>query len=528
MTLYRAGDRSPVVDALVRAARRARRWRCSWSSRPASTRRATSAGSSSSSARARRSSTGWSDSRTTRRSALVVRREDGAIRRYAHIGTGNYNAGTARVYTDLGLFTADPAHGRRSRRPLQPAHRAPRGRPRPRSGGCWWRRSTCCPALLERIARESGMHARGPAGRDPRQAQRARRSRGDPGPVRRVARRASRSTSWCADSARFVPACPGSRSGSGCASLIGRFLEHARIYHFGDGGDDEYLIGSADWRSRNLRRRVEVAAPVRDAACRRRLDRILTRELADPRPGSWTPDGRYRQLRSASRGRPRHRTGRGDLGSGSRRKRRRHGPAESDACVALLLRCMAGSRRSPPGAVERRRPDTRRRRPGATTGPAACTVPLRRALPGSVDHADPGRGARSPSASPAGSARRSAAEASRRSRSGSRAPTDAEYQFRSLDKDPSPLLPPELRHTLAQRILQDQISAGPSGRAAGREPAARRRRRAPLGAAAGAACPTTPRWASSARSSAACSARIEERPRRRLRATPASPAPRRS
>jgi polyphosphate kinase len=79
---------------------------------------------------------------------------------------------------------------------------------------------------------------------------------------------------------------------------MGRFLEHARIYHFGNGGADEYLIGSADWRSRNLRRRVEVVTTVLDPACGQRLDRILSRELADPSSWELGPDGTYHQLHS--------------------------------------------------------------------------------------------------------------------------------------------------------------------------------------------------------------------------------------
>src|SRR5439155_23330831 len=86
--------------------------------------------------------------------------------------------------------------------------------------------------------------------------------------------------------------------------LLGRFLEHARIYHFGNGGDDEYLIGSADWRSRNLRRRVEVAVPVLDAECRGRLDLILARELADPSGWELHPDGSYSQRQSLPVGDP--------------------------------------------------------------------------------------------------------------------------------------------------------------------------------------------------------------------------------
>jgi len=76
-------------------------------------------------------------------------------------------------------------------------------------------------------------------------------------------------------------------------SVLGRFLEHARIYHFANDTDAEYYIGSADWRVRNLRRRVEVVTPVRDAVARARLDAILDAELDDPTAWDLDPDGGY-------------------------------------------------------------------------------------------------------------------------------------------------------------------------------------------------------------------------------------------
>jgi polyphosphate kinase len=82
-------------------------------------------------------------------------------------------------------------------------------------------------------------------------------------------------------------------------SRLGRHLEHARIYHFANGGDDRYHIGSADWRPRNLRRRVEVVTPVTDAAARATLDGILTRELTDPDGWVLQPDGSYHREREA-------------------------------------------------------------------------------------------------------------------------------------------------------------------------------------------------------------------------------------
>jgi len=76
-------------------------------------------------------------------------------------------------------------------------------------------------------------------------------------------------------------------------SVLGRFLEHARIYCFANAGAPEYYIGSADWRPRNLRRRVEVITPVDDPAARARLDRILELELAQPGAWSLESDGSY-------------------------------------------------------------------------------------------------------------------------------------------------------------------------------------------------------------------------------------------
>ena len=92
------------------------------------------------------------------------------------------------------------------------------------------------------------------------------------------------------------PGVPGHSETIRVVSRLGRFLEHARIYHFADGGEERYYIGSADWRPRNLRRRVEVVTPVTDAAARATLDGILTRELDEP--GGWVlhPDGSYTRL----------------------------------------------------------------------------------------------------------------------------------------------------------------------------------------------------------------------------------------
>jgi polyphosphate kinase len=76
-------------------------------------------------------------------------------------------------------------------------------------------------------------------------------------------------------------------------SVLGRFLEHSRIYHFGNGGADEYLIGSADLRPRNLRRRIELLVPVMDPRCRASLGELLDLYLSDPEAWELRPHGAY-------------------------------------------------------------------------------------------------------------------------------------------------------------------------------------------------------------------------------------------
>jgi polyphosphate kinase len=95
------------------------------------------------------------------------------------------------------------------------------------------------------------------------------------------------------------PGLPGISSRIRVVSILGRFLEHSRIYHFANGGDDRYYIGSADWRPRNLRRRVEVIVSIPEPDHRARLGNILDVELADPNAWELQPDGRYRRQEGA-------------------------------------------------------------------------------------------------------------------------------------------------------------------------------------------------------------------------------------
>jgi polyphosphate kinase len=234
--------------------------------------------------------------------ALVVRREEGQIRRYVHVGTGNYNAATSRLYTDLGLLSADPALGDDLSdlfNQLTGSSRAP---------GAALRRLLVAPehllpGLLDRIRREAAL-AR--AGRPARI--RAKLNGLDDPEVVRALYDASQAGAEIDLMVRGLctlkPGVTGLSERIRVRSIVGRFLEHARIYHFGNDGADEYLIGSADWRSRNLRRRVEVVTSVLDPAGRARLDAILTRELDDPSAWMLAADGGYLQAHALPVGDP--------------------------------------------------------------------------------------------------------------------------------------------------------------------------------------------------------------------------------
>jgi polyphosphate kinase len=236
--------------------------------------------------------------KTHAKAALVVRREAGALKRFVHIGTGNYNAATALIYTDLGLFTADEALGgdlndlfnELSGSSLPPASR--------------YRRLVVAPTrmlatFLALIEREAEHVRAGRAGRV-----RAKLNGLTDPDIIAVLYRASEAGVAIDLLVRAMctlrPGVPGLSSRIRVVSGAGRFLEHARIYHFGNGGDDEYYLGSADWRPRNLRRRVEVATPVTDPACRQRLDEILTIELNDPTAWDLDADGAYHRRSAAS------------------------------------------------------------------------------------------------------------------------------------------------------------------------------------------------------------------------------------
>jgi polyphosphate kinase len=203
--------------------------------------------------------------------ALVVREEAGAIRRYAHVSTGNYHTGTARIYEDLGVLTADPQvcadvaaifnsltgatpHGELSRIIVAPTRMRTR--------------------FTELIRREAEHADAGrPAGIDAKMNQLQ-----DPEVIRELYR-ASQAGVPIHLNVRGLcclrPGLPGVSETIRVFSVVGRFLEHSRVYRFMNGGDPEYYLGSADWMKRNLSSRVETVVPVLDERLKRQLDRLV-------------------------------------------------------------------------------------------------------------------------------------------------------------------------------------------------------------------------------------------------------------
>ncbi|HEV7588526.1 MAG TPA: polyphosphate kinase 1 [Longimicrobium sp.] len=221
--------------------------------------------------------------------ALVVRREPGGVRRYAYVGTGNLNATTAAAYTDLGLLTADPGitdevaelFNALTGAGAEPRHRLLLVAPEGMRG-----------RFVEMIDREAE-HVR--AGRGGHLVAKVN-GLADRDLIAALYRASEAGVkvdlivrSLCA----LRPGVAGLSENIRVVSVLGRYLEHARIFRFANGGDPEYYIGSADWRTRNLSRRVEVATPVRDPEHRVRLDAILEEQLAHPRAWELGSDGTY-------------------------------------------------------------------------------------------------------------------------------------------------------------------------------------------------------------------------------------------
>jgi len=215
--------------------------------------------------------------KTHSKTALVVRREHGGIRRYVHIGTGNYNAKTARLYTDLGLLSCDEDLGA----DLTELFNSLTGYAR----GAHYRKILVAPNFLrkrviELIERTAERHTARRPGRITLQMN----SLVDAECIRALYQASQAGVEIdliVRGICRLRPGVPGVSDSIRVRSIIGRFLEHSRIWNFTNGRRSEYYIGSADLMPRNLDLRVEVVTPVTDPDLTGRLQEILDVMLAD-------------------------------------------------------------------------------------------------------------------------------------------------------------------------------------------------------------------------------------------------------
>ncbi len=290
-TLYRTGEDSAIVEALVDAARRGKdvtavvelRARFDEEANLGFADRLQEAGV--------QVVYGVVGYKTPATLLLVVRREGRALRRYVHLGTGNYHAGTARQYTDLGLLTADPDIGADVHQIFQQLSGL--------SSGVKLKRLLESPftlhaGLLKRIEREARN------ARDGREARIVARMNAlnEPRVVRALyaASQAGVAIDLVVRGACTLrPGIPGVSDNIRVRSILGRFLEHSRAYWFCNDGAPELVCASADWLERNLLRRVEVAFPILDPALAARVKaEALDNYLAD-NVDAWLlqPDGSY-------------------------------------------------------------------------------------------------------------------------------------------------------------------------------------------------------------------------------------------
>ncbi len=225
----------------------------------------------------------------------VVRQDYNGLRRYSHVGTGNYHPGTARLYADFGLLTCDDAIGQdltelfnylttgykleRSYRKLLPAPVALKK------------------ALLSKIEREMKLGSAGLIQFKMNALEDVQVTRA----LYRAAQAGVKVQLIVRDTCRLRPGVVGLSDSIRVISIVGRFLEHGRVYYFHNGGAEEYFIGSADCMKRNLESRVEVIAPIEDPLLRRDLRTILDIQL-NTRRGAWElhSDGSYAPLAPAN------------------------------------------------------------------------------------------------------------------------------------------------------------------------------------------------------------------------------------
>jgi polyphosphate kinase len=301
-TLYRVSDNSPIVRALIRAAERGKhitvlvelKARFDEARNIDWAERLEDAGA--------QVIYGVRGLKTHAKVCLIVRREAEGIRRYMHFGTGNYNERTARLYGDMGLFTCDDAYGADA----SAFFNAVTGYAQPMA----FRKLEAAPLglrarLLELIENEAERARQGQPGR----IMAKMNSLADAALIDALYHASQAGVEILLNVRGICCLRPGVRGLSEritVISVVDRFLEHARIVWFGNGGKPRVFISSADWMPRNLDRRIELLVPVEDPRCIARVEEILAIHFADTAQ-AWRlrSDGVYERVDPAKGKKPR-------------------------------------------------------------------------------------------------------------------------------------------------------------------------------------------------------------------------------
>ena len=241
---------------------------------------------------------GFPDLKIHAKMTLIVRREKEGLRRYVHIGTGNYNASTARLYEDLGLFTADPEIAA----DVADLFNYVTGFGRPQQ----FRRLLVAPfGARDRLIAEIDRVAAAALDGKPARIRLKLNSLVDPPIIEALyaASDAGADIEICARSICMLrPGVPGLSERIHVRSIVGRFLEHSRVYWFEAGDEVSVWLGSADLMQRNLDRRIEVLVPVDAARPRQELGTVLDSVFADT-TNAWAlePDGEWSRVEPTKR-----------------------------------------------------------------------------------------------------------------------------------------------------------------------------------------------------------------------------------
>lgn len=225
--------------------------------------------------------------KTHAKAVLVVREDFDGLKRYAHIGTGNYHSGTASHYADLGLLTSDASIGEDL---TELFNYLTTGVASSRS----YKKILTTPKILKKelikkITREVQNVNTGGSGH----LQFKCNALEDPDitcALYEAAEQGVKVELIIRDSCRIRPGIPGVSENISVTSILGRFLEHTRVYYFYNGGEEEFFIGSADLMRRNLESRVEVLVPIDEVEQRQELREYLDCQLGDQR-SAWDMDG---------------------------------------------------------------------------------------------------------------------------------------------------------------------------------------------------------------------------------------------